>query len=161
MCLEPVADRADDEVLRAVVGVLVLLQPRLQAATRRRLERRVAAGATPGAPGTLDSPSAPPAGGRGAQVLLLLLTFVIGVYGGYFTAAPGVLLVGAFGAVLVESLQRINAMKNLLSLVVNVVAAVSYTLVGFDRVLWEAVLVIAVGSLLEWGGGGAPARLVS
>ena len=39
-------------------------------------------------------------------------------------------------------------MKNLLSLVVNVVAAVSYTLVGFDRVLWEAVLVIAVGSLL-------------
>lgn len=135
-------------VLVVLAIVLVLLQPRLQAATRRRLERKVAAGATPGEPGTLDGPSAPPAGGRGAQVLLLVLTFVIGVYGGYFTAAQGVLLVGAFGAVLVESLQRINAMKNLLSLVVNVVAAVSYTLVGFDRVLWEAVLVIAVGSLL-------------
>lgn len=134
-------------VLVVLAIVLVLLQPRLQARTRRRLERRLATTGG-GAPGSLEGPEAPPGPGRTGQVVLLLVTFLIGVYGGYFTAAQGILLVGAHGALLVETVQRLNAMKNLLSLVVNVVAATAYVVVGFDRIVWEAVLVIAVGSLV-------------
>ncbi|WP_422631977.1 sulfite exporter TauE/SafE family protein [Pseudokineococcus basanitobsidens] len=130
---------------------LVVLQPRLQARTRRRLEH-----AGVGPRGSLTGPQAPPAPGRRTQVLLLVVTFLVGIYGGYFTAAQGVLLVGAHGALLLEPIQRLNAMKNLLSLVVNVVAATSYVLVGFDRIVWEAAGVIAVGSLV----GGALGALV-
>ena len=54
---------------------------------------------------------------------MVAATFAVGIYGGYFTAAQGILLIGAMGALLPESMQRMNAAKNLLSLVVNVVAA--------------------------------------
>ena len=50
----------------------------------------------------------------------MLGTFAVGVYGGYFTAAQGILLVGVMGALLPESVQRMNAAKNLLTPVVNV-----------------------------------------
>ena len=65
-------------------------------------------------------------------------TFAVGVYGGYFTAAQGIMLIAAMGALLPEDMQRMNAAKNLLSLVVNIVAAVAYTVVAFDRISWAA-----------------------
>ena len=84
---------------------------------------------------------------------LVASTFAIGVYGGYFTAAQGILLVGVMGALLPESVQRMNAAKNLLTLLVNIVAAVDYTLVAFDRISWPVAGVIAVGSLIGgWAG---------
>ena len=47
-----------------------------------------------------------------------------------------------------ESMQRMNGAKNLLSLIVNIVAAVAYTLVAFDRISWAAAGLIAGGSLI-------------
>lgn len=79
---------------------------------------------------------------------LVLGTFAVGVYGGYFTAAQGILLIGVMGALLPEDVQRMNAAKNLLSMLVNVVAAISYTLVAFERISWPVVGLIAAGSLL-------------
>jgi uncharacterized membrane protein YfcA len=84
----------------------------------------------------------------GRMALVVIGTFAVGIYGGYFTAAQGILLIGVMGALLPESMQRMNAAKNLLSLLVNVVAAAAYTLVAFDRISWEAAGLIAVGSLL-------------
>lgn len=75
-------------------------------------------------------------------------TFLVGIYGGYFTAAQGILLIGALGVIAPDDLQRLNAAKNLLSLIVNVVAAVTYTIVAFDRIDWTAAGLIAVGSLV-------------
>jgi uncharacterized membrane protein YfcA len=82
------------------------------------------------------------------RVLLVFGTFAVGVYGGYFTAAQGILLVGVMGALLPESLQRMNAAKNLLTLVVIVVAALSYTLVAFGRISWPVAGIIAASSLV-------------
>ena len=79
---------------------------------------------------------------------LVLGTFAVGIYGGYFTAAQGILLMGVMGALLPEDMQRMNAAKNLLSLLVNIVAAISYTLVAFDRISWLAAGLIAIGSLV-------------
>src|SRR6478752_6899989 len=58
-------------------------------------------------------------------------------------------LPGSFlGALLTENIQRINAAKNLLTLVVNVVAASAYAIVAHDRISWAAAGLIAVGSLI-------------
>lgn len=75
-------------------------------------------------------------------------TFAIAVYGGYFTAAQGILLIAALGALLHDSMQRLNAAKNVLSLLVNVVAAAAYTIVAFHRISWAAAGLIAIGSLI-------------
>ena len=85
---------------------------------------------------------------RRRMAVLVIGTFAVGVYGGYFTAAQGILLIGLMGALLPESMQRMNAAKNLLSLLVNIVAATAYTLVAFDRISWLAAGLIAIGSLI-------------
>jgi uncharacterized membrane protein YfcA len=69
-----------------------------------------------------------------------------GAYGGYFGAAQGVLLIGLLGIFLEEKLQRVNAAKNVLSLVVNTTAAILYALVA--PVNWWAVLLVALGSTI-------------
>jgi uncharacterized protein len=113
--------------------LLVLAGPRIQSWARRRAE---AAGRSP--------EHITPA----RMAVLVFGTFAVGVYGGYFTAAQGILLVGVMGALLPESVQRMNAAKNLLALLVNVVAAVGYTLVAFDRISWLVAGLIAGGSLI-------------
>jgi uncharacterized protein len=120
-------------VLLVLALVLVVVGPRIQSWARRRAEE---AGRSP--------EDITPA----RMAVLVIGTFLVGVYGGYFTAAQGILLVGVMGTLLPESVQRMNAAKNLLTLVVNVVAAVSYTLVAFDRISWPVAGVIAAGSLL-------------
>jgi uncharacterized membrane protein YfcA len=120
-------------VLLVLALALVVTGPRIQAFARRRAE----------------------VVGRGAEhvsalrmVALVLGTFAVGIYGGYFTAAQGILLIGVMGALLPEDVQRMNAAKNLLALLVNIVAAVSYILVAFDRISWPVVGLIAGGSLV-------------
>lgn len=120
-------------VLLIAALVLVLIGPRIQTWARQRAE---AAGES----------AEHVSGAR--MTAVVAATFAVGIYGGYFTAAQGILLVGAMGALLPENMQRMNAAKNLLSLVVNVVAAVAYTVVAFDRISWAAAGLIAVGSLI-------------
>ena len=119
-------------VLMILALILVIAGPRIQEYARRRAE---AAGRS--------AEHVPPL----RMAALVLGTFAVGVYGGYFTAAQGILLMGVMGALLPEDMQRMNAAKNLLSLLVNIVAAISYTLVAFDRISWLAAGLIAVGSL--------------
>ena len=118
-------------VLLTLALVLVVAQTRIQRALARRRERS-------GKTATSRTRVAATIGG----------TYLIGCYGGYFTAAQGILLVGVLGSLLPESLQRLNALKNLLALVVNAVAAAAYTLVAYDRISWQAAGLIAAGSLV-------------
>jgi uncharacterized protein len=112
--------------------ILVVVGPRIQAWARKRSDEA-------GRSAEVVSP--------GRMAAVVAATFVVGIYGGYFTAAQGILLIGLMGAILPESMQRMNAAKNLLSLLVNIVAAAAYTLVAFDRISWLAAGLIAVGSL--------------
>ena len=120
-------------VLLILALLLVIAGPRIQAYARRRAE---AAGRS--------AEHVPPL----RMAALVVGTFAVGVYGGYFTAAQGILLMGVMGALLPEDMQRMNAAKNLLSLLVNIVAALAYTLVAFDRISWPVAGLIAVGSLV-------------
>jgi len=120
-------------VLLIAALIMVVIGPRIQAWAQKRAE---------GTGRSAEELSA------GRMAALVASTFAIGVYGGYFTAAQGILLVGAMGALLAESVQRMNAAKNLLVLLVNIVAALAYIVVAFDRINWPAAGLIAVGSLL-------------
>ncbi|MFE0750561.1 sulfite exporter TauE/SafE family protein [Gordonia sp. NPDC058843] len=121
-------------VLLVAALILVVAQPYIQKWVGHRT--------------TSDGDLSPQHLGPGRLVAMTVGTFAVGVYGGYFTAAQGILLMGILGVVVPDHLQRMNAAKNLLSLVVNVVAAVTYTLVAFDRIDWRAAAAIAVGSLV-------------
>lgn len=72
-------------------------------------------------------------------------TLATGVYGGYFGAAQGVILMGVLGIGIHEALQRLNAVKNVLAAIVNGVAGLVFAVVA--DVDWRLVLVIAVGSV--------------
>ena len=77
---------------------------------------------------------------------LWVTTVGTGIYGGYFGAAQGVLLMGFLGLFLAESLQRQNALKNVLAGLVNLVAAIFF--VATAHVDWVASGLIAGGSIL-------------
>ncbi|GGM85143.1 UPF0721 transmembrane protein [Terrabacter tumescens] len=74
--------------------------------------------------------------------------FLAGVYGGYFGAAQGVLLMGLLSALSLEPLQRLNGYKNVLSLVVNLVAAAVFVLFAREHIDWLVVLLIGVGAFV-------------
>ncbi|WP_116050432.1 sulfite exporter TauE/SafE family protein [Amycolatopsis palatopharyngis] len=91
------------------------------------------------------------AGRNGGQVrrygpLLLFLIFLIGIYGGYFTAAQGVMLMAVMGMLLSDSIQRLNGIKNVLSAIVNVVAGTIYAFIA--PISWPVVGLLAVGSVI-------------
>jgi uncharacterized protein len=139
-------------VLILMSCALVLLQPRLSARIAARRQRQAAAAAahagpeTEAAPGDAGPETDAPAGAtRGGPVLAAGL-FGAGIYGGYFGAAQGVLVIGLLGTFLDEPMQRINGAKNVLVGFVNGVAAVVYII--FAHVSWIVVLLIAVGSTL-------------
>ena len=115
--------------------VLVVVQPRLQRALRARKARQAAAGVPVGQHGD-------------AMWIAVPVTAATGVYGGYFGAAQGVLLLGALGAVLDEELQRINGLKNILAGSVNLVAALVFLVVAPQEVSWALAGAVAVGSLV-------------
>ncbi len=80
-----------------------------------------------------------------AGVIAPLVCFVAGIYGGYFGAAQGIILLATLGVLLPDTLARTNALKNVLALTVNSVAAVIFVAIG--DVAWEAVALIALGSV--------------
>jgi uncharacterized protein len=72
--------------------------------------------------------------------------FTAGVYGGYFGAAQGILLLGMLGVALPQSLQRTNALKNILTAIVNGVAGIYFAFAA--HVAWTPALIIAGASIV-------------
>jgi uncharacterized protein len=105
----------------------------------------------------LSAPVSPAAPDTSLQVggpVLWVLVFLSGVYGGYFGAAQGVLLIGLMGVAFTDSMQRINAVKNVLAGLVNGVAAVVFVIA--THIDWGAAGLIACGAIL---GGQLGARI--
>jgi uncharacterized protein len=81
-------------------------------------------------------------------IWLWLGVFGTGVYGGYFGAAQGVILLGLMGVLLAEPLQRINGIKNVLATLANLVAGIIFIIVAPSQVNWLVVLLVAAGAAL-------------
>jgi uncharacterized membrane protein YfcA len=117
-------------VFKAVVPALVLtatvlmaVQPRVTAWLASRGERHVHGGAP-----------------------LLAGVFLTGIYGGYFGAAQGVILISLLAIFIDDDLQRLNGTKNALALVVNGVAGVVFVLDA--HISWSVAALIAAGSVI-------------
>src|SRR6185312_11526125 len=137
-------------IVPALIGialVMVIFQPRLARWVAARQRSR--AGAT-AEPAPVSQEPGVPVGGP----VLWVLVFLSGVYGRYFGAAQGVLLIGLMGAAFTESMQRINAVKNVLAGLVNGVAAVVFIVA--THIDWGAAGLIACGAIL---GGQIGARI--
>ena len=129
-------------VLVGVAVVLVAVQPLLQRALARRRART-----------GVEEPAEQHLG-PGRMVALFAGAYATGTYGGYFAASQGVLQIGIFGLLLPDSLQRLNAIKNVLTSAVNAVAALAYIVVATDRVDWAAAGLVAAGSVVGGSLGG-------
>jgi uncharacterized membrane protein YfcA len=134
---------AFDAIVPILIGlgcVLVIVQPFI--ATRLAYRRA-----------RLGTDAAPPVFG---SVMLWLAIALTGVYGGYFGAAQGVLLIAILGIGFAESLARINAIKNVLATIANMIAGVVFVMVS--EVNWPAAIAIAVGSVIGAQVGGKVSR---
>jgi uncharacterized membrane protein YfcA len=74
----------------------------------------------------------------------VVASFFVGIYGGYFGAAQGIILISLLRLCFHENLQVLNAIKNVLAGLANLVAGVLFILVA--HVAWGAAALIAVGS---------------
>lgn len=126
-------------VLIGIALVMVAFQPRLARWVAAR--QRARAGTGSGIVQAVDD-EAIQVGGPVLWVLVLLT----GIYGGYFGAAQGVLLMGLMGVAFTDTMQRINAVKNVLSGLVNGLAAVVFIIA--THIDWGVAGLIAAGSIL-------------
>jgi uncharacterized protein len=124
LSLPPSAFEAIVPVFIAIAIALVVVQPSIARALARR-------------------PARP---GRGHRAVTSAALYVTGVYGGYFGAAQGILLLGILGLTLPQDLHRTNALKNVLAGLVNGVAAVFFIVAA--HVEWAPAAIIAGGSIL-------------
>jgi uncharacterized protein len=84
--------------------------------------------------------------GNGHMAAAGVGAFLTGIYGGYFGAAQGIILLSLLSLLIPDDLQRLNALKNVLAAVANGVAALLFIAVA--DVAWEAAATIAVGSII-------------
>jgi len=111
-------------VFIAIALVLVVVQPKINAWLAHR-ERR---------------------GDGEGGIVTPIWVFACGVYGGYFGAAQGILLLGLLGITLPQSLQRTNALKNILTAIVNGVAGAYFAIAAHPA--WAPAGIIAVASMI-------------
>lgn len=122
-----------EQTFRVLVPFLILFAAGLlaiQDRVRLWLTRRLALGASTTLP----------------EAWAVLPTALGAVYGGYFGAGLGVINLAALGLVLEDSLTRLNALKQLIALIINVAAAILFLFSG--RVVWPVALVLGVGALI-------------
>jgi hypothetical protein len=102
-------------------------------------------------PVPLGTPMPAPPGPPRRRPGVLVGVLAVSMYGGYFGAAAGVLMLALLIAVLPETLMRVNALKNVLLGLANVIAAVGFAM--FGPVSWLAVVPLTIGLLLgSWFG---------
>jgi uncharacterized membrane protein YfcA len=114
-------------VLILIACVLVAIQPRLSTWV---LERRARAGVAH----------------VGGGWMLVVGVYLTGIYGGYFGAAQGVILIALLAILVDDDLQRLNGLKNLITVVINGVAAVLFVLLA--PVAWAPAILLAIGSIV-------------
>jgi uncharacterized protein len=136
-------------LFRAISPFLVLLAAGLLALQDRYGARIVRVSATPS---------------TGWRIGALGFQFLVGVYGGFFGAGIGILMLAALGALGVGTIHEMNGLKNVLAMSINLVAAVYFALSG--AIVWPLAAVMAVGAIAGGYAGASvsrrfPAHLVS
>ena len=95
---------------------------------------------------------------QGGLITAAILQFFVGVYGGYFGAGIGILMLAVLGILGESNIHRMNGLKNIFACCINGVAALWF--IGAGAVAWDDVLVVSLAALAGgWGGAGLALRL--
>jgi uncharacterized membrane protein YfcA len=92
--------------------------------------------------------------GRGGALALHIALFTAAVYGGYFGAGLGIMLLAILGILLDDELHRLNALKGVLSLLIAGVTVAGFAI--FGPIAWDAALIVGAACLV---GGAAGVRV--
>ncbi|WP_261796954.1 sulfite exporter TauE/SafE family protein [Corynebacterium provencense] len=150
--------------------ILVLLGPTVKRTVAVRRSRLRTAGDGPGdgqgdgpgdGPGTADGKLPAAFSSRGAAATAVVAAILLGIYGGYFSAAQGILLTGVLGVISRMDMQELNAVKNLTVAGVNLVAAAVFLVVSPELVDWSLAGTVACGAVCGGVVGVRVARLLS
>lgn len=154
LLLRTPSERFDQIVPWLVLGatLLFLVQRPLMASIRRRLSLPGAEGQRPEEAPVAVHAQDPTS--RAPSLALLFFQFAVAVYGGYFGAGIGILMLAALGFMGFTNIHRMNGLKNWGGLCINVTAALTFAIGGF--VNWPIAIAMAFGATL---GGYAGSRL--
>jgi uncharacterized membrane protein YfcA len=94
--------------------------------------------------------------GRSWIVFAFIFQFLVGIYGGYFGAGMGILMLAALGLIGLTDMHQMNGLKNLLAICINGVAAIYFALSG--AVLWHDAAIMAVAAIAGGFAGAKVAR---
>jgi hypothetical protein len=133
------APKAFEAIVPALIllaALLMAVQPRIARWLRERQERAA----------------------RPHRFVLPVLVYATAVYGGYFGAAQGVILLALLGLLVDDHLQRLNGLKNVLAALVNVVAALLFAFASSPA--WGAAGILAASSIVGAQLGAAVARRI-
>jgi uncharacterized protein len=131
------------EVFEGLAPVLVFLATILLAA-HEPLSKRISRGSLVGERTT------------GFAVAAVLFQFVVGVYGGFFGAGIGIMMLAALAILGLTDIHEMNALKNLLAIAINGLAAFYFAARG--AILWTDVILMAIASIAGGLGGAALAH---
>lgn len=135
-------------------AVLAALQPRVSAWVVARRER-LAADAAADVPtsdlpaesvAAVEEPADAASVGIRTSPILYVIVFLTGIYGGYFGAAQGVILLAVLGIFVAGGMPQVNGIKNVLAGVANLVSAILF--VAIAEVDWRVVGLVAVGATI-------------
>jgi uncharacterized membrane protein YfcA len=135
-----------------LLATLLFLAQRPLAEWQRRRAARLAGGELSAAVPVESDPS------MARWVSVLAFQFLVGVYGGYFGAGIGILMLAAFGFLGFTNIHHMNALKNLNGMCINGIAAALFIVKGL--VDWRLALLMAAGAILGGYAGAGTARRV-
>jgi len=141
--------RTPSSVFERIVPFLILGATLLLAA-QELITRKLAVGGwrlaeeTPNENGGLPTTDLqqPP---TGWIVFAFIFQLLVGLYGGYFGAGMGILMLAALGLIGLTDLHQMNGLKNILAVCINGIAAIYFALAG--AVIWKDVAVMMIGSI--------------
>jgi len=155
--------KTSNETFRILVPYLILMatllfmaQEPLARWQRRRAEHAAAQQPSGAAEPPSDLPAVPWSSGRWAVVMIFQL--FVAIYGGYFGAGIGILMLASLGFLGFTNIHRMNALKNINGMCINAVAAVLFIVNGL--VDWRLASLMAAGAILGgYAGAGTAQRI--
>jgi uncharacterized protein len=148
--------RTDNATFAAIVPFLILLATLLfivQTPLARWQSRRAAQAAEAGELPARDIPA-----GTARWAAVLLFQFFVAVYGGYFGAGIGILMLAGFGYLGFTNIHHMNALKNLNAMCINGIASAIF--IGKELVDWRLALLMAAGAIVGGIAGAGTARRI-
>ena len=143
-----------------LIATLIFAAGNNLAAAIRRLRGKPAQaqGSAIDADETVQEKEGMPHTSTGALIAVLVIQFIISLYGGFFGGGIGIMMLAGFALLGMTNIHAMNALKVVLASVINGVAVITFALLGL--ILWPQAILMAVGAIIGGWGGATLAHVV-